>query len=324
MKPQVEKLIVGNAVPAQTTLPTFITTSADKTIQVVDAKGGAIALGKDFKLVQKHGDEVITSDLIKADKVSLVKVVPYKPEVLKVVTVNGFAVTANTTYIVEVRIYNDAGALSVENFAVVSGYYVTGANVTGVTVPDIIDGLVLSLNSNFKLRGDNEVVITSTATEIIITGKAQKVVPGRNEGRQIEFDVLPKQYDNTTLNNTNLGTLVATVNTLNNPGSGTGKYAVNLEWFTQGYDNDVYRERAYPANFDTPYFTTIDGVYNVIHIFYYDGRDYTSVEKQHKLLTILVDKGTDTAPLNGETNKILTRLTTILGSGRVPATLPIT
>lgn len=321
MKPQVEKLIVGTGVASESTAKTFIASASDGEIKVLNAKGGAVAAGEDFKVYQKTADGFEFSDIIKADKVEKVTVATYQAEVQKKVTLSTFAVQNNSTYVVNVRVYN---SISNENFDVVSGYYVTGAVVTNVTVANIIDGLAESLQNNFKLRGDNEVTVTKTSTTLVIEGKAQKVVPGKKDGRQIKFDVTTKVYDNVSLLDENLGIITTTVTTAPFPGVGTGKYAQNLEWFTKGYDNEVYRQTGYPADFDTPYYTKADGIYNVIHIFYYDGRDYTTVEKQHKLLTILVDKGTDTLGNNANTNAILTSLRTVLGATNVPAALPTT
>jgi hypothetical protein len=325
MKPQVEKLIVGNAVATETTFPTFMASASDKEIKVLSATGGAPAVGKDFKVYQKTANGFEFSDIIKADQVELVKVVTYKAEVQKKVTVSGFTgnVQANTLYSVEVRLYNDGGSLSVENFSTVSGYFQTGANIGTVTAANIRDGIMESLQSNFTLRGDNEVIITAVGANLVIEGKPQTVVLGRIEGRQIEFDVTAKVYDIVSLTNENLGLLIVTVNTKNHPGNGTGKYAQNLEWFTQGFDNEVYRGTSYPVGFNTPYYTTAGGIYNVIHIFFYDGRNYTTVERQHKLLTILADKGTDTLANNATTNAILADLRTILGTDNVPVALSV-
>lgn len=325
MKPQVEKLIVGNAVASEVTFPTFMAGASDKELQVISATGITATVGKDFKVYQKTANGFEFSDIIKADQVELVKLVTYSAAVQKKVTVSGFTgnVQANSTYAVEVRVYNDGGSLSVENFATVSGYYVTGANVANETATTIRDGILKSLKSNFKLRGDSEVTVSANSADLVIEGKAQNVVPGRIEGRQIEFDVTAKVYDNVSLLDENLGLLIVTVNTKNFPGQGTGRYAQNLEWFTQGFDNEVYRGTSYPVGFNTPYYTTADGIYNVIHIFYYDGRNWTSVERQHKLLTILIDKGTDTLGKNAATNSVLAKLRTILGSDKIPSALDL-
>ena len=328
MKPQVEKLIVGNAVASETTLPTFMSGASDKELKVLSADGSAPAAGEDFKVYQKTATGIEFSEVIKADQVQLVKVVTYSPEVQKSVAVTGFDgnVQANTTYSVEIRLYNEGGSLSVENFATISGYYVTGANVTNVTAANIRDGIVQTLNANLKRRGDSEFVITTpntAETDIVITGKYQNVVPGRIEGRMIQFDVTGKVYDNVSLTNENLGLLKTEVLEAGFSGQGTGKYAQNLEWFVKGFDNEVYRGTSYPVGFDTPYYANPNGIYNVIHIFHYDGREYTTVEKQHKLLTILVEKADDTDANNAGTNAVLADLRTILGNEKVPAALPV-
>jgi len=238
---QVEELIIGNAVASETTVPTFIATASDKEIKVLSADGSAPALGDDFKVLQKTAGNAAKglnyefSDVVKADKVSKVILATYSPEVQKSVTISGFTgnVVANTTYAVELRIYNDGGTLSPENFATVTGYYVTGSDVSAVTDQIIATGIVDSLNANLTKRGGFEVTVTSpNADSILVVGQAQTVVPGKITGRQIEFDATGKQFLNSSATFENLGLLSATVNAVNNPGVGTGKYAVNLEWFT--------------------------------------------------------------------------------------------
>ena len=54
-------------------------------------------------------------------------------------------------------------------------------------------------------------------------------------------------------------------------------------------------------------------------------RTQTSVERQYKVLTIAVDKGTDTAANNAATNSILADIRTAVGTlAVVPAALAIT
>ena len=329
---QVEELIIGNAVATETTVPTFIATASDKEIKVLSADGSAPTLGKDFKLLQKTAGDSAKglnyefSDVIQADKVDKVILKTYAAEVQKAVTVSGFTgnVVAETTYAVELRLYNDGGTLSPENFATVTGYYVTGASVVGITDQIIQDGIIASLNANLTKRGAFEVVVaTVNANSFTITGKAQTVVPGKITGRQIEFDVTAKQFLNSSILHENLGLLTVTVNAQNYPGAGTGKYAVNLEWFTKGYKYEVYRQTSFPADFNTPYYASIGGVYNVIHIKYFSERQSPTVEKQNKVLTILVDKVVDNLANNAATNAVLADLTTILGAAKVPAALAV-
>lgn len=327
---QVEEPIIGNAVASETTVADFIASASDKEIKVLSADGSAPTLGKAFKLLQKtagnsaKGLNYEFSDVVKADKVDKVILAEYAPEIQKSVTVSGFTgnVVADTTYAVEVRLYNDGGTLSPENFTTITGYYVTGASVVGITDQIVQDGVIASLNANLTKRGASEVTVaTVDADSFTIVGQAQEVVPGKIIGKQIEFDVTAKQFLNTSMTHENLGLLSATVTAQNYPGAGTGKYAVNLEWFAKGYKYEVYRQTGYPADFNTPYYASTAGVYNVIHLKYYDDRQSPTVEKQNKVMTILVDKVTDTLANNAATNAVLADLRTILGTAAVPADL---
>ena len=210
------------------------------------------------------------------------------------------------------------GDLSRENFDIVSGYYVTGA--VAPTKQVIRDGLLASLQYNFTKRGDNEVTLATSSTDAItITGKAQAVVVGKIQGRQVDFDVVGKSFRNAAIITENQGEITVVVNNENSAGTGTGKYAVNLEWFLNGFKYDVYRQTAYPADFTTPVYTDATKTYNVIHIIYNNTRKYTSTEKQRKVTTILVEY-TNLAS-NAATNAVLTDLRTILGTANVPAAL---
>ena len=329
---QVEELIIGDAVASETTAATFIASASDKEIKVLSADGTAPASGEDFKVLQKTASTITGlnyefSDTIPADKVDQVILKEYAAETLKSVRVEGFDgnLVANTTYTVEIRIYNDGGSLSPENFSVVSGYYVSGA-VAPASAAVVRDGIVDSLNHNLTRRGGNEFVITTpnaTETDILIAGAAQVAVPGKITGRQIEFDVTAKQFDNTAVNHENLGLLTTTVVSTNNPGNGTGKYAVNLEWFTKGYKYEVYRQTGFPADFTerTPFYASQSLNYNAIHIKYKKSRISPTVEEQPRVLTILVERANLAG--NSNTNDVLTDLRTILGSGNVPADLAV-
>ena len=327
---QVEEVIIGNAVAAETTLATFIASASDQEIKILSADGTAPAAGADFKVFQKtsgsaaKGLDYEFSDIVKADQVEQVILATYAAEVQKSVTATVDAAVANTTYVIEVRIYNDGGSLSPENFATVSGYYTSAA--TGDTTTTIRDGLLDSLNYNLARRGNGEVTAAANgAAAIDIDGIAQTVVPGKIIGKQIEFDVNGKSFVVGAIPSVNTEQISVVVNNENNPGAGTGKYAVNLEWFTKGYKYEVYRQTGYPVDFGdkTPFYASTAGVYNVIHIKYYEQRQSPTVEKQKKVLTILVDKVTDTNPNNAATNAVLDDLQLILGAANVPADLPI-
>jgi hypothetical protein len=425
---QVEEVIIGDAEAAETAVGTFIASATDKEIAVVAADGSAtVVAGDDFKILQKaagatNGYEF--TDVVKFGKVDTVKITDHVAAVEKEVLVAGFDsnVVANTTYATEVRLYNDGGTLSPENFVTIPGYYVTGASVAAETASTIRQGVLDSLNYNLTKRGaneltavakdataavktitfdaaiiasnvisvdvdgttltetyatsndatltalavqiaaeagvatavvtsvggdatdDREIVITAAVagtdfvlanlgvtlgasqagvvqatttaniagTSISISGQNQAVVAGKITGRQIEFEVTGKQFLNTSLLHENLGLITTEVLFESSPGTGTAKYAVNLEWFTKGYKYEVYRQTGYPADFATPYYADSTAVYNAIHIKYFDDRISPSVEKQNKVVTILVAKPTDNLAGNSVANGILGKIRTAL------------
>jgi hypothetical protein len=333
---QVGEIMIGNAVATETTAQAFVASADNKELKVVSGNGAAVAANVPFKVLQKtagdagKGLNYEFSDIVDPKFVEKVTLATYAAEVQKQVTIAGFTgnVLANTTYEVEVRLYNDGGSLSPENFAVIQGFYVTGATIAAETATTIRDGLLNSLRKNLIKRGDSEFVTATTAAPgFTIAGKFQNVVPGKIEGRQIEFDVTVKVFQNVqdlTQPNQNLGLLTAVVNTVNNTGNGTGKYVVNYEWFVKGMKYDPARQVGYPADFNTPYYGSLTGVYNLINIKYYTPRVETLVERQYKSLTIAIDKVTNTLANNAATNAILTSIRTAVGTNAiVPANLAV-
>ena len=314
---QVGEIIIGNSAAAQATVTAFIASAADKSIQVFAADGASAPAAKEsFKLYQKTAGDATKnlnfefSDTIEPRYVERVTCQPYAAEVQKLVTYTVGTATANVTYVAEIRLYNDGGSLSPENFAVISGYYVTAAS--GDTTTTIKDGLVLSLQRNLLKRGNSELTVTSTgAATFTVVGKFQTPVPGKIIGKQIEFDAFAKSFDNAfslTAVPQNLGLMTVVTTTPASPGMGTGKHAINYEWFVKGYKYDPARAVGYPADFDTPYYASLAGLYNVIQVIYYGQRNETAVERQYKVLSIYVDKVTDTPANNAATNTILTAI----------------
>jgi|TARA_R110000822_G_scaffold152112_8_gene291347 hypothetical protein len=329
---QVEELIIGNAVAAETTAATFIASASDKEIKVLSSNGTAPAVGVDFKLLQKTGSTITGlnyefSDTVPADGVDQVILKEYSAETLKSVRIEGFDgnLVANTTYAVEIRHFSDNSSLSPENFSVVTGYWVSGA-AAPASAAIVRNGIVASLNHNLDRQGGGEFVITTpdtSETDILITGAAQVALPGKVTGRQIEFEVTAKQFDDTAVSHENLGLLTTTLVASNNPGTGTGKYAVNLEWFTKGYKYEVYRQSGFPADFTerTPFYATQTLNYNAIHIKYKKSRISPTVEEQPRVLTILVERANLAG--NANTNDVLTDLRTALGTANVPVDLAV-
>lgn len=328
---QVGELMIGNAYATEATAQTFIATADDKELKVLSDTGAAVAANVPFKVYQKaaaasQGFEF--SDTVDPKYVERVTLASYLAEVQKSVQVAGFTgnVLANTTYEVEIRLYSD---LSPENFETISGYYVTGSNITAETATTIRDGVLSSLRKNLIKRGDSEFVTATTASPLgfTVTGKAQTVVVGKKFGRQIEFDVtgktFPNAFDLTTITQ-NTGLITTSVLNGNNPGNGTGKWALNYEYFVKGMKYDPSRQVGFPVDFNTPYYASAAGVYNVIQVVYYTPRKETSVERQYKVLTIAVDKVTDVAANNATTNSVLTAIRTAVASNAtVPANLAV-
>jgi hypothetical protein len=330
---QVEELIIGSAVASETTAATFIASASDKEIKVLSADGTAPAAGVDFKLLQKTASTITGlnyefSDIVPANSVEKVILKEFSAETLKSVRVEGFDgnLVANTTYVVEIRHFSDNSNLSPENFSVVSGYWSSGA-AAPASAAVVRNGIVASLNHNLNRNGGADFVITTpdtSETDILITGKAQVALPGKIVGRQIEFEVTAKQFDETAINHENLGLLTTTLVASNNPGTGTGKYAVNLEWFTKGYKYEVYRQTGFPADFTerTPFYANQALNYNAIHIKYKKSRISPTVEEQPRVLTILCERANLAG--NAVVNAVLADLRTVAPTGvTIPADLAV-
>lgn len=326
---QVNRIVVGNAVATETTIDTFVATATDKELKVLSKDGTDVAEGKPFFVAQKAGGAVggyEFSDKIDPKYVDKVTVSSYLPEVAKVVKVDGFStagtVAANRTYEIEIRLFDQ---LSPENFDVIQGYYVTGTTVPTATV--VRDGLLESLNANLSRRGGSEFLATADGTGILVTEVIQVNDPGKDPGRKYTFEVIGKVYENIFAGyNSNLGLLTSTVVTPGYPGNGTGKWATNYEWFVKGFDYDSDRLVGYPADLwsRTPFYTTKVGMYNVITLKYYAPRKSTIVERQYKVLSILVEKSADTLAQNANTNAVLEDIRTAIGDyAEVPANLPV-
>ena len=331
---QVGELIVGNAVATETTVKTFIASASDKEIKVLSKDGSAPAAGKPFYFLQKTaGDSTKNlnfefSDVVDPKNIEKITVKAYQPEVLKSVKLDGFTgtgvIAAARTYEIQIRVLNQ---LSPENFEHIVGYYVTGEVLGSDTATTVRDGLIASINKNLAKRGNSEFTVVADGTGILVTEKYQPNVPGKIDGRKLDFEVVGKVFNNIGNGiNSNLKLLTATQVTAPSYGSGTGKFATNFEWFVKGQKYDKDRLVGYPADFGdrTPYYTSKNGLYNTIQIKYFSSRTETSVERQYKVLTILIDKGTDTLANNATTNLVLADLRTAIGTlATVPANLAV-
>lgn len=329
---QVGEMMVGNAVATETTVATFIASATDKELKVLSKDGGNVAAGKPFFVLQKAsaaqgGFEF--SDKVDPRYVEKVTLATYAAETLGAYKVDGFStagvLAAKRTYEVEIRMQDQ---LSPENFEVIQGYYVTGQVLGSDTVTTVRDGIIASLNKDLARRGNKEFTVTVSGTGILITEQSQANIPGKIDGRKIQFTVKGKVFENVPTNGQggNLDLLTVTNTVVSKPGNGTGKWATNYEYFVKGYKYDADRMTAFPVDFGdrTPYYTNKSGIYNVINIIYYSPRTETSVERQYKVMTILIEKSADTASNNAATNSVLSDIRTAVGSfATVPANLAV-
>jgi hypothetical protein len=334
---QREELIIGNAVASESTVSTFVASASNKELQLFSKDGSAITAGKNFYGLQKTSGSVSKglnyefTDSITTGNVTGVAVAAHKAEVQRAITVTGFTGTpqTNATYEVMIRLYNDGGAMSSENFRTISGFHVTNSDViVENTNANIIAGIVSNLTASQKLEGDGSFVFTSDANSITITGLEQFGDPAKNIADQIEFDVQVSVKSNGNDPATSIPTiysiLTASVVTAGHPGVGTGKYVSNLEWFTRGYAYEAYRESGYPANFSQPdLYSNYIGAYNLIHINYYSKNSVVGVEEQYKTLSIAVEFIPGDNSSNAATNDVLGQLRVALGSSSVPVDLPV-
>jgi hypothetical protein len=315
---QVGEMMIGNAVATETTVPTFIASASDKELKVLSKDGTDVAAKKPFYVLQKAdaipgGFEF--SDKVDPKYVERVTVTAYSAEVLGSYKVDGFntagVVAAKRTCEVEIRLEDQ---LSPENFTTIQGYYVTGQVIGSDTATTIRNGVLLSLNKNLSNRGADEFTAVADGTGILITEQYQPNRVGRDDGRKLRFTVKGKVFENvpTNGNSSNLDVLTTTQITASKPGTGTAKWVSNAEYDLKGFKYDPSREYGFPANFGnlTPTYTSGSGVYNLIHIKHYMPRTETSVERQYKVLTIAVDKDTDTLANNANTNAILASIRT--------------
>lgn len=328
---QVGRIIVGNAVATETTVPTFVASATDKEIKLLSIDGTAPTEGKPFKFLQKAAGAVggyEFSDVIDPRYIDKITVAAYAPEVAKVVKIDGFAAATvaapQRTYEVEIRLEDQ---LSPENFETIQGYYVTGEVIGSDTATTIRNGVLNSLNKNLARRGGSEFVATADGTGILITEVIQDNDPGKIDGRKNLFTVTGRVFNNVATGyNSNLELLTSTTTVAGSPGNGTGKWATNVEWFVKGFDYDADRYVGYPADLwsRAPFYTSKAGLYNVIAIKYYAPRTSTIVERQYKVLLVLVEKSANTLAQNANTNLVLADIRTAVGDfAVVPANLAV-
>lgn len=324
---QVGELIVGNSVATENTVKSFIDSASDKEVKVLGSDGLAVKAGQPFYLLQKTAGDTAKglgfefSDMVNPKHIDKITVKKYAPEVLGKYVIDNFtaAVAPKRTYSIGIRVENQ---LSPENFETIHGYYVTGELIGTDTATTIVEGIVKSLNFSLRNRGNSEFTVTKVGDTIEIEAKYQDNIPGKKDGRPLLFTVEARVFDNTDNGyNDNLEILTVTETVKSFIGNGTGKWATEYEYFVSGYKYDPNRMYAFPVNFETPYYTSKASKYNVIQIIYFSPRTETIVERQYKVLTIIVDAGED-GDVVAATNAVLADIRIAVGTNAVvPANL---
>lgn len=298
---QTGDLLVGKTYGAQANIPAFIASATDGDIQVLSLDSSAVAAGKKFKVFQKAAAAaggIEYSEGIDPANVISIDAKAYTAPTSRKLYVDGFTGTVrnNVTYEVWIRLYNDGGTLSPENFRMIPGFYVTPADASGLVMNDVMTGIKDNLDATLAKESNGLFTIAINdpgAGQLSVTGGVTSFVLGKKDGRPVEFDLQAAVRDNgsgTVLPGTYYDDLSIVVSAAGSPGVGTGNQAANLEWFYSGYKYSRYRDQEYPANFSTPYYVdSVNRTYHVVTINYYKERSYTNVEKQHRTLYLLVE-----------------------------------
>ena len=292
-------ILVGKTYETETSSINFINNADADSLQVFQSDGTAVAANQPFQIYQKSANSKSGfefSEVIDPATVDYVKAEAHSAPTARVLRVEGFTgtVRANCTYEVFIRLYNDGGTLSPENFRMIPAFYITPSDVTGITFTTILNALKSNLDKTLAKEGNNlfTTSVDTTNGYFIVTGSNREFVLGKKDGRPAEFSLQAAVRDNgsssTTPGNRYDDLTIATV-AAGDPGVGTGVQSANLEWFYKGYKYSRYREQAYPSEFPQVYNVDSSTNYHVVVISYYKERSYVNVEKQHRLLYILVE-----------------------------------
>lgn len=292
-------LLVGSTYGASANTLAFINSAADKAIQVFSGDDTALAAGKPFKVLQKASSAKAGfefSEIIDPKSINYVKFSPYEAPVQRSLRVEGFtgAPRANVTYEVFIRLYNDGGTNSVENFRMIPAFYTTPADVTGLTFTTILNSLLSDLGKTLAKEGSSlfSLSVDTGNGYFIVTGNNRSFVLGKKDGTPVQFELQAAVRSNgspTVYSGTRYDDLTVVTNVIGSAGVGTGTQAANLEWFYKGYKYSRYRGIENPSDFPQVYQVDPAKSYHVGVISYYKERSYTNVEKQHRLLYILVE-----------------------------------
>jgi len=285
---QVGEIIVGKTYGDESDLVDFMQNGTDGDVQIFSGDGTAVSEGP-FKVLQKADGSIggiEYTEVIDPKTITSLKTAKYKAPVQRQLKVTGFTGTPreNATYEVFIRLYNDGGTLSPENFRQIPAFYVTRENDT---FTDILNGLKSNIDKTLQRESNTlfNVTVDTGNGEFIVEGNNVSFVLGKKDGRPVEFDlqaVVRANGNSSNVTGNYYNDLTVETVEAGDPGSGTGNQVANLEWFLKGNKYDRYRTVGYPNNFDTPYVVNPGSTYHIVNISYFKEREYTNVEKQHR------------------------------------------
>lgn len=294
---QVGHLLIGSTYNGDPDFSNF-SSADDKALQVISKDSTTLKKGP-FKIFQKANSTpggFEFSEIINPDNIEVLSVVKYKAPVNRTVKVTGFTgtVRGNVTYEVFIRLLNDGGSLSVENYRHILGAYVTPQDVTGITFTDVLNGIKANLDKTLsrEYNSDFTITVNTGAGELSVEGGSRDFVLGKKDGRPVEFDLIAAVRDNggdSTVSDTRYDDLSVVVVQPGDAGTGTGNQVANLEWARAGEKGDRYRMIGYPNNFDTKYYANPGSTYHIVNIAYFEDRKYTNVERQYRVLQVAVE-----------------------------------
>lgn len=317
---QVGHILIGSTYHGNADISDFISNANDKALQVV-AKDSATLQEGSFQILQKASDMAAGfkySEVINPSKIEKLTVQAYTAPSSRQIKVTGFSgtVRGNVTYQVFIRLLNDGGTLSPENFRFINGFYVTPQDASGLTFVDVLAGLKESLDKSLSREYNTSFTITTTADELIVEAGNTEFVLGVKDGRPVEFDLQAAVRDNggdNTVSDTRYDDLQVELVQAGSAGSGTGNAVANLEWCRVGEEGDKYRLVGYPANFKQIYHADPSSTYHVLNISYFEDRKSTIVERQYRVLQVAV-LATDFLAVNG----LITDINTVTGLSIAP------
>tara|TARA_R110000772_G_scaffold8692_1_gene28788 strand:- start:1198 stop:2205 length:1008 start_codon:yes stop_codon:yes gene_type:complete len=293
---QVGHILIGATYHGNSDISDFITNAGNKALQVVSKDSASLQAGP-FQILQKASDMAAGfkySEVINPSKIGKITVKAFTAASSRQVKVSGFSgtVRGNVTYQVFIRLYNDGGSLSPENFRFINGFYVTPQDASALTFADVLAGLKASLDGALSREYNSSFVITTNASELIVEAGNTEFVLGVKDGRPVEFDLQAAVRDNggdNTVSDARYDDLAVELVQAGSAGSGTGNAVANLEWARVGQEGNKYRLVGYPANFREIYHADPTLTYHVVNISYYEDRTSTIVERQYRVIQIAVE-----------------------------------